>query len=120
MLCIVYTYIVCLYSIYVLLVLLCTVCIVLLIPHIHLQYTIIIPAYTPYIMYTYTTHHTLYTHTHRIQSKTDLTRYLSQPNLPRHPPGNEIYRDENLAMFELDGMVEKIYCQNLCYFAKVS
>ena len=33
--------------------------------------------------------------------------------------GNEIYRDESVSMFELDGAVEKIYCQNLCYFAKL-
>lgn len=37
----------------------------------------------------------------------------------RHPPGNEIYRHENLAMFEVDGLEEKIYCQNLCYIAKL-
>ena len=37
----------------------------------------------------------------------------------RHPPGNEIYRNGNLAMFEVDGLEEKIYCQNLCYIAKL-
>jgi hypothetical protein len=37
----------------------------------------------------------------------------------RHPPGNEIYRHGNLAMFEVDGLEEKIYCQNLCYIAKL-
>jgi histone acetyltransferase MYST1 len=37
----------------------------------------------------------------------------------RHPPGNEIYRNENLSMFEVDGLDEKIYCQNLCYIAKL-
>ncbi|CAH0479242.1 unnamed protein product [Peronospora belbahrii] len=37
----------------------------------------------------------------------------------RHPPGNEIYRHENLSVFEVDGAVSKIYCQNLCYFAKL-
>uniref|UniRef100_K3X8D6 histone acetyltransferase n=1 Tax=Globisporangium ultimum (strain ATCC 200006 / CBS 805.95 / DAOM BR144) TaxID=431595 RepID=K3X8D6_GLOUD len=36
-----------------------------------------------------------------------------------HPPGNEIYRHENLSVFEVDGAVSKIYCQNLCYFAKL-
>lgn len=36
----------------------------------------------------------------------------------QHPPGNEIYRHENLSVFEVDGAVSKIYCQNLCYFAK--
>jgi histone acetyltransferase MYST1 len=37
----------------------------------------------------------------------------------RHPPGNEIYRNGNLSMFEVDGLEEKIYCQNLCYIAKL-
>jgi histone acetyltransferase MYST1 len=52
-------------------------------------------------------------------TKEELVRYQSRPNLPRHPPGNEIYRDANLSMFEIDGTSEKIYCQNLCYFAKL-
>lgn len=34
-------------------------------------------------------------------------------------PGNEIYRDDRLAMFEVDGSEQKHYCQNLCYFAKL-
>ena len=37
----------------------------------------------------------------------------------RHPPGNEIYRHGELAMFEIDGLQEKVYCQNLCYIAKL-
>ncbi|KAG6975178.1 hypothetical protein JG688_00002666 [Phytophthora aleatoria] len=37
----------------------------------------------------------------------------------RHPPGNEIYRHENLSVFEVDGAISKVYCQNLCYFAKL-
>jgi histone acetyltransferase MYST1 len=49
----------------------------------------------------------------------ELQRYQRKPGLPRHPPGNEIYRDNEVSMFELDGAVEKIYCQNLCYFAKL-
>lgn len=52
-------------------------------------------------------------------TKEELVRYQSRPSLPRHPPGNEIYRDTNLSMFEIDGTSEKIYCQNLCYFAKL-
>ena len=52
-------------------------------------------------------------------TKEELIRYQSNPHLPRHPPGNEIYRDEVVSMFEVDGGVEKIYCQNLCYFAKL-
>jgi histone acetyltransferase MYST1 len=41
----------------------------------------------------------------------------------RHPPGNEIYRskEQNLtvAVFEIDGIKETVYCQNLCYIAKL-
>jgi len=37
----------------------------------------------------------------------------------RHPPGNEIYRNGNLSMFEVDGLEERLYCQNLCYIAKL-
>jgi len=37
----------------------------------------------------------------------------------RHPPGNEIYRDGELSMFEVDGHKNKIYCQNLCLLAKL-
>lgn len=52
-------------------------------------------------------------------TKEELIRYQKKPNLARHPPGNEIYRDAEVSMFELDGAVEKVYCQNLCYFAKL-
>ncbi|KAJ1399131.1 acyl-CoA N-acyltransferase [Ochromonadaceae sp. CCMP2298] len=52
-------------------------------------------------------------------TKEELCRYQQRPALPRHPPGNEIYRDADVSMFELDGAVEKVYCQNLCYFAKL-
>jgi len=37
----------------------------------------------------------------------------------RHPPGNEIYRNDNLSIFEVDGKKNKIYCQNLCLLAKL-
>jgi len=37
----------------------------------------------------------------------------------RHPPGNEIYRQAELSMFEVDGKKNKIYCQNLCLLAKL-
>ncbi|CAJ0832573.1 8892_t:CDS:2 [Entrophospora sp. SA101] len=36
----------------------------------------------------------------------------------RHPPGNEIYRDGKISIFEVDGRKNKIYCQNLCLLAK--
>jgi hypothetical protein len=39
----------------------------------------------------------------------------------RHPPGNEIYRDDErkLSVFEVDGRKSKMYCQNLCMVAKM-
>ena len=37
----------------------------------------------------------------------------------RHPPGNEIYREKNLSVFEVDGMESKLYCQNLCLLSKL-
>ncbi|CAB3398252.1 unnamed protein product [Caenorhabditis bovis] len=35
-----------------------------------------------------------------------------------HPPGTEIYRKDQLSVFEVDGNVEKTYCQNLCLLSK--
>ncbi|KAF9967118.1 hypothetical protein BGZ70_000040 [Mortierella alpina] len=37
----------------------------------------------------------------------------------RHPPGDEIYREGNISIFEVDGRKNKIYCQNLCLMAKM-
>ncbi|KAI8059105.1 acyl-CoA N-acyltransferase [Gongronella butleri] len=37
----------------------------------------------------------------------------------KHPPGDEIYRDGNISIFEVDGRKNKIYCQNLCLLAKM-
>ncbi|KAM0747589.1 hypothetical protein T439DRAFT_292744, partial [Meredithblackwellia eburnea MCA 4105] len=37
----------------------------------------------------------------------------------RHPPGDEIYRDGKVSVFEVDGRKNKIYCQNLCLLAKM-
>ncbi|GAC99261.1 histone acetyltransferase [Pseudozyma hubeiensis SY62] len=37
----------------------------------------------------------------------------------RHPPGDEIYRDGNICVYEVDGRKNKIYCQNLCLLAKM-
>mmetsp|Transcript_18126 Transcript_18126/g.21724 ORF Transcript_18126/g.21724 Transcript_18126/m.21724 type:complete len:522 (-) Transcript_18126:956-2521(-) len=53
-----------------------------------------------------------------MRRKTQLQRHLQKCEL-RHPPGDEIYRHNNLAFFEVDGKKEKIYCQNLCYLAKL-
>ncbi|KAF5341910.1 hypothetical protein D9611_001573 [Ephemerocybe angulata] len=37
----------------------------------------------------------------------------------RHPPGDEIYRDGAVSIFEVDGRRNKIYCQNLCLLSKM-
>ncbi|KAI9274757.1 acyl-CoA N-acyltransferase [Phascolomyces articulosus] len=37
----------------------------------------------------------------------------------KHPPGDEIYRDGMISVFEVDGRKNKIYCQNLCLLAKM-
>ncbi|CAI5651162.1 unnamed protein product [Oreochromis niloticus] len=36
-----------------------------------------------------------------------------------HPPANEIYRKDDISVFEVDGNVSTIYCQNLCLLAKL-
>lgn len=54
--------------------------------------------------------------------KSELTRHQAKCEW-KHPPGNEIYRSEetnvNICAFEVDGMKDKVYCQNLCYIAKM-
>ena len=37
----------------------------------------------------------------------------------RTPPGLEIYRENNVSVFEIDGTSEPVYCQNLCLLAKL-
>ena len=53
-----------------------------------------------------------------LKRKEQLQRHLRKCEL-RHPPGDEIYRNNNISMFEVDGRKEKVYCQNLCYIAKL-
>ncbi|XP_070991994.1 histone acetyltransferase KAT6A isoform X2 [Oncorhynchus clarkii lewisi] len=36
-----------------------------------------------------------------------------------HPPANEIYRKDGVSVFEVDGNMSTIYCQNLCLLAKL-
>lgn len=35
-----------------------------------------------------------------------------------HPPGNEIYRHEDISFFEIDGRRQKVWCRNLCLLSK--
>src|SRR5437764_3125082 len=37
----------------------------------------------------------------------------------KHPPGDEIYRDGSISIFEVDGRKNPGYCQNLCLLAKL-
>lgn len=37
----------------------------------------------------------------------------------KHPPGDEIYRDHSISVFEVDGRKNPVYCQNLCLLAKL-
>lgn len=37
----------------------------------------------------------------------------------KHPPGDEIYRDGSISVFEVDGRKHPVYCQNLCLLAKL-
>lgn len=53
-----------------------------------------------------------------MKKKKTLMRHKLKCEL-RHPPGNEIYRHDNLSMFEVDGKKNKIYCQNLCLLSKL-
>ncbi|CAI9593433.1 unnamed protein product, partial [Staurois parvus] len=53
-----------------------------------------------------------------MKSKTILLRHLKKCGW-FHPPANEIYRKDNLSVFEVDGNISKIYCQNLCLLAKL-
>jgi histone acetyltransferase MYST1 len=37
----------------------------------------------------------------------------------RRPPGKEIYREDDIAVYELDGKDHRVYCQKLCLIAKL-
>ena len=36
-----------------------------------------------------------------------------------HPPGNEIYRDDYVSFFEIDGRRQRTWCRNLCLLSKM-
>lgn len=56
-----------------------------------------------------------------------LSHYLSKKQLQRHrtkcqlqhPPGNEIYRHEDISFFEIDGRKQKTWCRNLSLLSKL-
>ncbi|GAN03902.1 histone acetyltransferase esa1 protein [Mucor ambiguus] len=56
-----------------------------------------------------------------------LSFYVSHKQLSRHrarcqlhhPPGNEIYRHDEISFFEIDGRKQKTWCRNLCLLSKL-
>lgn len=51
-------------------------------------------------------------------SKKQFDRFRSKSTL-RHPPGNEVYRDEKVSFFEIDGKKQRTWCRNLCLLSKL-
>ncbi|KEF52891.1 histone acetyltransferase E [Exophiala aquamarina CBS 119918] len=51
-------------------------------------------------------------------SKKAYERHRSKCEL-RHPPGNEIYRDDFISFFEVDGRRQRTWCRNLCLLSKL-
>jgi histone acetyltransferase HTATIP len=48
---------------------------------------------------------------------TQLKRHRTKCTL-LHPPGNEIYRHDNISFFEIDGRRQRTWCRNLCLISK--
>jgi histone acetyltransferase HTATIP len=46
------------------------------------------------------------------------TRHRQKCTL-QHPPGNEIYRDDYVSFFEIDGRRQRRWCRNLCLLSKM-
>ncbi|RKP26149.1 acyl-CoA N-acyltransferase [Syncephalis pseudoplumigaleata] len=51
-------------------------------------------------------------------SEFQLVRHSKRCRL-QHPPGNEIYRHEDISFFEIDGRRQRTYCRNLCLLSKL-
>lgn len=51
-------------------------------------------------------------------SRKQFERFRSKSTL-RYPPGNEIYRDERVSFFEIDGRKQRTWCRNLCLLSKL-
>ena len=51
-------------------------------------------------------------------SLTEFTRHRAKCTL-LHPPGNEIYRDDHVSFFEIDGRRQRRWCRNLCLLSKL-
>lgn len=53
-----------------------------------------------------------------MKQKEQLARHIRKCDL-QQPPGDEIYRQGSLSVFEVDGKKYKIYGQNLCYLTRL-
>lgn len=51
-------------------------------------------------------------------SKKQFERFRSKCSM-KHPPGNEIYRDEKVSFWEIDGRKQRTWCRNLCLLCKL-
>lgn len=52
------------------------------------------------------------------ESHKRLERHRTRCQL-QHPPGNEIYRKDDISFFEIDGRKQKTWCRNLCLLSKL-
>lgn len=52
------------------------------------------------------------------ESHKRLARHRTRCQL-QHPPGNEIYRKDDISFFEIDGRKQKTWCRNLCLLSKL-
>jgi histone acetyltransferase SAS3 len=52
--------------------------------------------------------------------ESDIVAWRHKTKCPwKHPPGDEIYRDGKIMIFEVDGRKNPLYCQYLCLLAKL-
>jgi len=51
-------------------------------------------------------------------SRKQFERFRSKCSMV-HPPGNEIYRDEKVSFWEIDGRKQRTWCRNLCLLSKL-
>ena len=84
------------------------------------QYTIKSWYYSPYpLPYGAMDHLYICEHCFRyFASAKDLQMHLQMTG-ELHPPGNEIYREGNISIFEIKGWIDKITCQCLCLLSKL-
>ena len=54
-----------------------------------------------------------------MKKRRTLRQHMATGGCRRHPPGREIYRENDLSVYELDGKDHRAYCQKLCLLAKL-